>query len=716
MIGRTISHYRIVSQLGAGGMGVVYGAEDVRLGRPVALKFVPETLARDRQAVDRFQVEARAASALNHPNICTIYDIGEDEGRPFIVMELMKGQTLRDRLASGPLKLHQLVDIGIQIADALDAAHGQGIVHRDIKPANLFLTDRGQVKILDFGLAKLSARHAVSRTTVTAPAPDQLTVPGITLGTVSYMSPEQAAGEEIDGRTDLFSFGVVLYECSTGRRPFTGNTSAVILAAILNREHVAPAVFNPDMPLRLQEVVNNCLEKDRELRYQTAADLRADLKRVRRDLESGHSGIRSATAPPSLINAAAGGADGPTQSSGHAPSPAPSRQSPGASASGASPGRSRRLFLGVAIATVALTAATSYWRWPRAPTSPATTTGAVDAQSQSEAIVQNRLELAMTSLKARNYRAALAYAGEVLAAVPDHAEATKVRDQARAVVARFDQAIADARRLAAAGEAEGAARALDEARSIDPTDPGVADLSARLAERFRIQTEAANRELRRSRAATGPPTSARTGRPDEPARSEARREGTSAVSPLPASPSSVIPSPPSPVPREDAPPAAVQPLPAPTGAASAAQSASPESVTRPPKSSSPPPPAPVERREHDQAASTALSTEDDESAIRRVVATYQRAIETKDLALFRSVKPNLSREEERRIEEGFRAVSSQQVSVSILSIERRGQDASVRLKRRDTIEAGGQRQTAESQQTMTLARTGGGWVIVEIGR
>src|SRR3990172_7524942 len=201
----------------------------------------------------------------------------------------MKGLTLRDRLASGPLNVHQLVDLGIQIADALDAAHAQGIVHRDIKPANVFLTDRGQAKILDFGLAKLLAGQEGSVTTRAATTSDQLTLPGLTLGTVSYMSPEQVAGEELDGRTDLFSLGVALYECATGRRPFTGNTSAVILAAILNKAHMAPALFNPELPIRLQEVINNCLEKDRELRYQSAADLRADLKRVKRDLESGRS-------------------------------------------------------------------------------------------------------------------------------------------------------------------------------------------------------------------------------------------------------------------------------------------------------------------------------------------------------------------------------------------------------------------------------------------
>src|SRR5262245_61993024 len=238
-------------------MGVVYAGEDVRLGRPVALKFVPDDLG-DARALQRLRVEARAASALNHPNICTIYDVGEDEGRPYLVMELLKGQTLRDLLSHGPLKIHQTVDVGIQVADALDAAHGAGIVHRDIKPANLFLIDRGVVKILDFGLAKHlpDERHQdPSRTVVPATTdPEPLTIEGVTVGTVAYMSPEQVTGELLDGRTDLFSLGIVLYECVTGRRPFAGKTSAVILSAILNEAPVAPMVFNPHIPARLQDV------------------------------------------------------------------------------------------------------------------------------------------------------------------------------------------------------------------------------------------------------------------------------------------------------------------------------------------------------------------------------------------------------------------------------------------------------------------------------
>jgi serine/threonine protein kinase len=276
MVGRTIAHYRIVRELGAGGMGVVFAAEDLRLGRQVAVKFVPDAMADDKQLFERLRSEARTASSLNHPNICILHDVGDHDGRPFIVMELLQGRTLRERLAAGPLKVHETLDIGIQVADALDAAHRQHVIHRDIKPANLFLTDRGLVKILDFGLAKVVA-HQPSALTA---APTGLTTAGMTLGTVSYMSPEQVTGDPIDGRSDLFSFGVVLYECVTGHQPFKGKTSGVILTEILTRAPASPLVLNPDLPLRLQEIVTNCLEKDRELRYQDAAALRTDLKRL----------------------------------------------------------------------------------------------------------------------------------------------------------------------------------------------------------------------------------------------------------------------------------------------------------------------------------------------------------------------------------------------------------------------------------------------------
>ncbi len=711
MIGKTVSHYRIVGSLGAGGMGVVYAGEDIRLHRPVALKFVPEELAKDRSAVERLNSEARTASNLNHPNICTIYDIGEHEGQPFIVMELLKGQTLRERLESALLKIRDVVEIGIQVADALDAAHQRSVIHRDIKPANLFLVDRGQVKVLDFGLAKLVSRR--TDIAVTAGVTRDRTADGLTLGTVAYMSPEQVNGDDLDGRTDLFSLGIVLYEALTGHQPFTGKTSAVVFSAILTRAPVAPVVLNPEVPPRLQEVVNNCLEKDRELRYQNAADLRADLKRVRRDMESGQSGVFRTTGS---IHAAT--PDEPTHAITRETTSKPASVSADSATRTAAVGgsgsveqvrRANYTIIGAVAVAAAVVIAGAMWLRPR-NNGPAPATGATSAPQS----VRTQLAAATASLEAKDYRAALTYAEEALRLSPDDRDAIRVREAARAILARFDEAVAQAGQRLAQGDAQGATSALDAARAIDPTAPILADLSARIAALPRTRTSETARRAE-------PPSPSEAARQRPPASSPAPTPPPTAAAPAPPEPivsrtpsrESSRPTDPSaqPAPVSQAPPTAPPPA-APPVVAPSRPTPAPE-----PAAANPPPAARPDAAEHrESAAAPSRPQEADEAAIRRVIGTYARAIETKDLPLFRSVKPNMTADEQRRVEAGFRAVTSQQVAITVTAINVRGQDATVQLRRRDTIQAGGRQQTSESLQTMALTRAASGWVIQEIGR
>ena len=577
MIGRTISHYRIVRELGAGGMGVVYAAEDVRLGRQVAIKFVPDGMVDDRQMFERLRSEARTASALNHPNICTLYDVGDHDGRPFIVMELLQGRTLRDRLIDGQLKVDETLEIGIQVADALDVAHRQHIIHRDIKPANLFLHERGPVKILDFGLAKVVSHQP---STLTA-APTDLTGVGMTLGTVSYMSPEQVTADPLDGRSDIFSFGVVLYECATGHQPFKGKTSGLILSEILNRTPPPPLQFNPDLPLRLQEIITNCLEKDRELRYQDAGALRTDLKRLKRDLESGPRAASRLSIP---VEGASSAAQPITVTLPSAAVP-PSRRSRG--------------LLAVAIAAVVVASTTAAFFVFRAST----------AQPKETAVKS---------------------VDTVQAAPPPPVEPAP----APSVVESKQEPVRSPQPVPTPRPAATAAHTVVEA---PPPAPAAATISPAPV----------------STAASTPPPSA------------------SAAAPAPPPPPELPKSAP----------------------------ALPPAVAAAPLTSNP-----------------AAPVEDDEAVMRRVVAAYARAIEAKDLDAFKTVKPNLSAAEQRRLEDSFRAVASQKVDINVLSIERRGSSAAVKVRRRDTLTAGGRSQTSESQQTLTLIRSGAGWVISEIGR
>lgn len=633
MIGRSISHYRILGELGSGGMGVVYLAEDQRLGRQVAIKFLPGDAIGDARALERFRVEARAASQLSHPGICAIHDIGDDEGKPFIVMELLKGETLRDRIDRVPLKVTELLDIGIQLADALEAAHAQGIIHRDIKPANIFVTDKNRTKILDFGLAKLAPvnRAAGANTTRSPerasrnqPAENQITIPGTALGTVCYMSPEQARGEEIDHRSDVFSLGVVLYEMATGRQAFGGSTTAVAFDAILNRSPTPVAHLNPAMPERLESVILTAIEKDPALRYQHASELQAELKRVRRDLESGsvHGSVsRAAT------SAAQASASRSVASAAVVPSGRPAWFWPGVAA----------LFAALALVAVAIPLMRS--RPPAtqiATTAPASQTPlAAPAPSPPPA---SAAPAPLTSPPAT--------------AEPAPASVTPVPSS--------------------------------PASSESTTSTKPADVGART----------------RETAAPGPT------RP--PQRLPAPLTRPVAPEPVPQQP------PPAPPPVATAP--ATTPTPAPSAPAPTPAPPTPV-VESPPVAAAPiPPPAPAPRPATPPETIKVPSGSDDDAAIRAAIATYERAIETKSIELFRSVRPALSAAEESRLRDSFRQVDSQDVTIRIADIKISGRTATARIARTDTIVSGGRRQTQNSQQTLQFTKGPSGWVIAEIGR
>jgi serine/threonine protein kinase len=667
MVGKTVSHYRILRQLGAGGMGVVYAAEDPRLNREVALKFVPEYLAHDEHALLRLRSEARTASSLNHPNICTIYDIGEYEGRPFIVMELLKGQTLRERMEIGRLKIHEAVDIGIQASDALFWAHSKDVIHRDIKPANLFLCDPGPLKILDFGLAKVIAPQPGLESG--APTVD-LTAVGVAVGTVAYMSPEQVSGDRLDRRTDLFSLGVVLYECVTGQQPFQGKTSAVILASILTQQPKPPIELNANVPIGLQEAINACLEKDRELRYQDAGSLRADLKRVKRDLDSGALGVSRTSVTTTAVH----GPNSVSTTQIRVKPPSGTTTTTGV----APPRNSRRLIVALSVAAAAVAAVVAF----------AFTIFRSPSPTPAQTVVSTPAPAAIPPPEP--------------ATVPSPAPSdSNAADEARrrADAARFDEAIVDGNRFLAAGDADAASRALSVARAIDPASPAVADLSARLVEHFRAAAS------RRPSSETARPSPA----PSRPAAEPSAARST----PTPPAATASPPSPPSA-------PAPAQPDTAQSARGQTAGDTARPSVPDLPLPATPPPARPEPERRPaatpPPAPAPAPPVEDDDAAIRRVVNTWARAIETKDLALYRTVKPNLTPAEQRTIQDGFRAVTSQRVTLTIQSIERHPQDAVVRLRRQDVIQVSGRQQTTDSQQTMRLAKTPAGWVIREIGR
>jgi serine/threonine protein kinase len=622
MIGRTVSHYRILSSLGSGGMGVVYLAEDSRLGRQVALKFLPASFSQETRALERFRVEARAASSLSHPAICAIYDIGQDGDTPFIVMEALKGEMLRERIAKGPLKVAEVLDIGIQLADALEAAHEQGIIHRDIKPANIFLSDRNRVKVLDFGLAKLTESPSpLSSSADTSPIDrtqdNQITQPGTALGTVSYMSPEQARGEPTDSRTDLFSLGAVLYEMVTGLQAFGGSTTAVVYDSILNRSPRPIAHLNPLAPTRLEVVIATALEKERDLRYQHASDLQAELRRIRRDLDTGSLAVSQ-----SIASAARASVPPPPTTTSTFPARAAVHKLERAS---------------IVIAFLAvLVAAGLFWRTQRGEISVATPT----AEPPSATTTQPSTPATTTPAPATE--------------TPAPAPAQEPRR---------------------ASEQPAPAPPQPRPRPAPPAEPPT------------------------PRAALPTPPAA-TPAPQSPA------AGAAISTPPPPAP---LPAPPATQTAETAKPVPA-PAPAPEPAAAPPASVQP---APPPRAAAPPEPTPPAATPPAQTQAAPSVAESDDAAIRRVIQTYKRAIETKDIALFRSVRPNLTRAAETVLMNSFKQIDSQQIDLRVENLRIDGRTASAQIARRDTLITAGRRQVQNSTQTLRFQKTDAGWFIAE---
>ena len=616
MIGRAVSHYRVLSALGSGGMGVVYLAEDERLGRQVALKFLPPESAASHQALERFRVEARAASSLSHPGICAIFDIGDDEGTPYIVMEALKGESLRDRINRGPLKVTDLLDIAIQLADALDAAHAQGIIHRDIKPSNIFIGDKNRTKILDFGLAKLAqsagpiSSGAATRA-LSASTHRDLTMPGSALGTVSYMSPEQARGEEVDTRTDLFSLGVVFYEMATGIQAFGGSTQAIVFDSILNRTPHPITHINPLIPPRLESLIVTALEKDRELRHQHASDLEAELKRIRRDLESGSLAAATRTQV----------------------TPAAEQRSTTTPATGSASAQTRSwIWAGVGAVVVIALAIAGFNLW--SDTASRVASAPVPAETPIAPTVPSPSLPAPTATPPD--------LGPPLIAPKPQESTTSTRPSQP-----------------------------QPARPTEPrpqtSQPGVTPTPQRPLPSPGPVT------------VTTPPPSPSPTLPPPPQTTEAPAPATPAQTPAPA---------------------AAQPQPTPA--------TEPPATQLPPRNAAaPPPPLP-------STVPRTSPVESDDALVRGVLRTYERSIETKNVDLFRSVRPGLSAAEENRLRTSFSQIDSQQVDIVVEELRIEGRSATVRISRRDTIMSGGRRQTNSSRQTLRMEKAAGGWIITDI--